>query len=101
MWRGEIKRSEDSAGRLRDAVGANDLGVVFLVLRPVLLCRSLLHFDLHVVLADIVLPQDGFAGVLDQHPGVGLLYLVTLDRGDSAAGHEDARARVLHDIVVF
>lgn len=65
--------SEDVAGGLGDRICALNLRVLALIESPELLGTLLFHFDLDVVLADIVLPQHELTRVLDQDARVAAL----------------------------
>ena len=73
MGRGTLEVSENVASGLRDAISADNFRVLLLIQGPVLFGSSFLHFNLDVVLANLILAHDELARVLDQHSCVGLL----------------------------
>ena len=56
---------------------------------------------MHIILTDIVLPHNEFARVLDQHTRVRLFNEIGNDVGLGATGRENARARILFNLVVL
>jgi len=70
-------RSENSACGLRDCVRTNNLWVFFLISRPEPFCRFLFHFDLNVVLLDMIFPQDELTWVFDEHTGIGFFNVIS------------------------
>ena len=64
--------SEYVASGLRDRTGTNNARVLFIICVPELLGRLLFHFDLDVVLLDMILSQNELAWILDEYAGVGL-----------------------------
>ena len=73
--------SKDGTGRLRDAAGADDSRVFLLDLSPEALGSFLLHFDLDIVLLDLVLAEVKLARIFDKNARVGVLDEVAQDVG--------------------
>ena len=64
--------SEYIASGLRDRTGANNARILFIICVPELLGRLLFHFDLDVVLLDMILSQNELTRILDKYACVGL-----------------------------
>ena len=93
--------SKDVTCWLWNRWGADNFRVLFINLSPETFSSSFLHFDLHVVLSNLVFAEVELAWIFDKHACIWDFNDVVEDVRCGLAGWEDSRSCVLYNLVVL
>ena len=93
--------SKDVTCWLWNRWGADNFRVLFIDLSPETFSSSFLHFDLHVVLSNLVFAEVELARIFDKHACIWDFNDVVEDVRCGLAGWEDSRSCVLYNLVVL